>query len=103
MKPRCAALLILTGLLVSSRSLADVIALDLYGPCGGKKPGDDCTTDRGAPGVCNEVYWSDAGPTMPLTKGATFTKGTAGKGGAGAADMKHDGDPGVQADMQAFP
>jgi hypothetical protein len=39
---------------------------------------------------------------MPSTKGATFTKGTPGKGGFGAADMMHDGDPGVQADVQAF-
>jgi hypothetical protein len=42
------------------------------------------------------------GATMPSTKGATFTKGTPGKGGFGAADMMHDGDPGVQADVQAF-
>jgi hypothetical protein len=39
---------------------------------------------------------------MPSTKGATFTKGTPGKGGFGAADMMHDGDAGVQADVQAF-
>ena len=58
-----AALLILTGLLVASRSFADVIPQTTYGPCGGKKPGDDCTTDRGAPGVCNDVYWPDGGPT----------------------------------------
>jgi hypothetical protein len=39
---------------------------------------------------------------MPSTKGAAFTKGTPGKGGLGAADMMHDGDSGVQADVQAF-
>jgi hypothetical protein len=43
------------------------------------------------------------GATIPLTKGAAFTKGTPGKGGLGAADMMHDGDSGVQADVQVFP
>ncbi len=62
MKAQYAAGLILTGFLVSSHSLADVIPQTMYGPCGGKKPGDDCTTDRGAPGVCNDVYWPDGGP-----------------------------------------
>jgi hypothetical protein len=42
------------------------------------------------------------GAVMPSTKGAAFTKGTPGKGGLGAADMMHDGDSGVQADVQAF-
>ncbi len=43
------------------------------------------------------------GAAMPSTKGATFTKGTPGKGGTGAVDLLHDGDPGVQANVQAFP
>ena len=42
------------------------------------------------------------GAAMPLIKGATFTKGTPGKGGTGAADMTHDGDSGVQVNVQAF-
>ena len=63
MKPSRATLLVLTGLFVASHSLADVIPQTLYGPCGGKKVGDDCTTERDAPGECIDVYWSDAGPT----------------------------------------
>jgi hypothetical protein len=43
------------------------------------------------------------GATMPLTKGATFTKGTPGKGGTGSADTLHDGAPGVQMNVQVFP
>ncbi len=63
MIPRYAALLFVAGLLVSARVFADVIPQTLYGPCGGKRVGDDCTTERDTPGECIDVYWSDAGPT----------------------------------------
>ncbi len=41
------------------------------------------------------------GSVMPDTKGVSFVKGTPGLGGKGG--LMGDGDPGVQADVQAFP
>jgi hypothetical protein len=42
------------------------------------------------------------GASMPEVTGVAFTKGTPGLGGKGV-DAAHGGDPGVQANVQAFP
>jgi hypothetical protein len=71
--------------------------------CDGGKGGQGGTGGKGGGGRGGHAIGiAYTGATMPLTKGATFTKGTPGKGGLGAADMMHDGDAGVQADVQAF-
>lgn len=71
--------------------------------CNGGKGGQGGTGGKGGGGRGGHAIGiAYTGAVMPLTKGAAFTKGTPGKGGLGAADMMHDGDAGVQADMQVF-
>jgi len=73
------------------------------GGAGGKRRGErgECG-ERGGGCGGHAIGIAFTGATMPSIKGATFTNGTPGKGGVGAADRMHDGDPGVQADMQQF-
>lgn len=72
--------------------------------CAGGKGGQGGVGGRGGGGLGgHSIGIAYTGAAMPSTKGATFTKGTPGKGGTGAADMMHDGDPGVQMDVQVFP
>ena len=71
--------------------------------CDGGKGGQGGTGGKGGGGRGGHAIGiAYTGAVMPSTKGAAFTKGTPGKGGTGAADMMHDGDLGVQADVQAF-
>jgi hypothetical protein len=72
--------------------------------CDGGKGGQGGTGGKGGGGRGGHAIGiASTGAALPSTKGVTFTKGTPGKGGTGAADMMHDGDPGVQADVQVFP
>jgi hypothetical protein len=71
--------------------------------CNGGKGGQGGTGGKGGGGRGGHAIGvAYTGAVMPSIKGAMFTKGTPGKGGLGAADMMHDGDAGVQADVQAF-
>jgi hypothetical protein len=71
--------------------------------CNGGKGGQGGIGGKGGGGRGGHAIGiAYTGAVMPSTKGATFTKGTPGKGGLGAADMMHDGDSGVQADVQTF-
>ncbi len=82
----------------------DAAAPSTLKACNGGAGGQGGTGGKGGGGRGGHaIGLAYTGAAMPSTKGVTFTPGTAGKGGAGSADMKHDGDPGVQADTQAFP
>ena len=71
--------------------------------CDGGKGGQGGTGGKGGGGRGGHAIGvAYTGAVMPSTKGAAFTKGAPGKGGLGAADMMHDGDSGVKADVQAF-
>ena len=71
--------------------------------CNGGAGGQGGTGGKGGGGRGGHAIGiAYTGAAVPLTKGATFTNGTPGKGGLGAADMMHDGDAGVQADVQVL-
>lgn len=73
--------------------------------CNGGKGGQGGTGGKGGGGRGGHTIGiASSGAVVPSTKGITFsTKGTPGKGGAGEIDGMHDGDPGVQAEVQVFP
>jgi hypothetical protein len=71
--------------------------------CDGGKGGQGGQGDKGGGGRGGHAIGiAYTGTSMPSTEGVTFTRGTPGPGGKGA-DAMHDGDPGVQADVQVFP
>ena len=72
--------------------------------CNGGKGGQGGIGGKGGGGRGGHAIGvAYTGAAMPSIKGATFAKGTPGKGGTGAADMMHDGEPGAQANVQVFP
>jgi hypothetical protein len=71
--------------------------------CDGGNGGQGGTGGKGGGGRGGHAIGiAYTGTSMPTTKGVTFTQGTPGAGGKGA-DAMHNGDPGIQADVQAFP